>query len=104
MRDDRRGATPQYCGKGVDIGARQGRGSDRDVVISDAMRFRDAPCLGGGSCPGSSPSGRLLMIVRTPAPASASISARSSRPATLSPGANGNSWGDMPVLRDCRSR
>src|ERR1700759_2706054 len=40
------------------------------------------------------------MIVRTPAVASASISARSSLPATLTPGANGNSWADMPLLRD----
>src|SRR6516165_1756268 len=53
-----------------------------------------------GSCPGSSPSGRLLMIVRTPAAASASMSARSSLPATLTPGANGNSWAGMRVLRD----
>src|ERR1700722_14047295 len=53
-----------------------------------------------GSCPGSSPSGRLLMIVRTPAVASASMSARSSLPATLTPGANGNSWAGMPVLLD----
>src|ERR1700748_1973862 len=54
----------------------------------------------GGSCPGSSPSGRLLMIVRTPAAASASMSARSSLPATLTPGANANSWAGMPVLHD----
>src|SRR5580700_9790505 len=53
-----------------------------------------------GSCPGSSPSGRLLMIVRTPALASASMSARSSLPATLTPGANANSWAGMPILRD----
>src|SRR5215469_13841995 len=53
-----------------------------------------------GSWPGSSPSGRLLMIVRMPAAASASMSARSSRPAALNPGANGKSWGAMPVLHD----
>src|SRR5580704_16227694 len=53
-----------------------------------------------GSCPGSSPSGRLLMIVRTPVAASASMSARSSLPATLTPGANANSWAGMLVLRD----
>src|SRR5271155_3080381 len=53
-----------------------------------------------GSCPGSSPSGRLLIIARTPAPASASMSARSSPPATLTSGANANSWAGMPVLRD----
>src|SRR5437763_9319444 len=52
------------------------------------------------SCPGSSPSGRLLMIVRTPAAASASMSARSSLPATLTPGSNGNSWTGMLVLRN----
>src|SRR5947209_2515122 len=52
------------------------------------------------SCPGSSPSGRLLMIVRTPAAASASMSARSSLPATLTPGSNGNSWTGMVVLRN----
>jgi hypothetical protein len=40
------------------------------------------------------------MIVRTPAAASASMSARSSLPATLTPGANANSWADMAVLRN----
>src|SRR3954468_5358891 len=40
------------------------------------------------------------MIVRTPAAASASTSARSSLPATLTPGPNSNSWAGMPVLRD----
>src|ERR1700739_2484628 len=53
-----------------------------------------------GSCPGSSPSGRLLMIVRTPAAASASMSSRSSLPATLTPGAHADSGADIPVLRD----
>src|SRR3954468_23745300 len=40
------------------------------------------------------------MIVRTPAAASVSMSARSSLPATLTPGANSNSWAGMRVLRD----
>src|SRR6202040_851208 len=53
-----------------------------------------------GSCPGSSPSGRLLMIVGTPAAPSASMSDRSSLPAALTPGANANSWAGMPILRD----
>src|SRR5947209_3193453 len=66
------------------------------IPCASAMRRASA----AGSCPGSSPSGRLLMIVRTPAAASASMSARSSLPATLTPGANGNSSAGMPVLRD----
>src|SRR6266568_6415606 len=41
-----------------------------------------------GSWPGSSSSGRLLMIVRTPARASVSISLRSRLPAALMPGAS----------------
>src|SRR5271165_5856007 len=56
-----------------------------------------------GSCPGSSPSGRLLRIVRTPARASASMSARSSRPATLTPSPKGTSWGAIPLLRKRKS-
>src|SRR5438128_822371 len=45
-----------------------------------SARRRASPA---GNWPGSSSSGRLLMIVRTPAWASASISARSSLPAAL---------------------
>src|SRR5580693_1398709 len=66
------------------------------IPCASAMRRAST----AGSCPGSSPSGRLLMIVRTPVAASASMSARSSLPATLTPGANANSWADIPVLRD----
>src|SRR5712691_8339075 len=40
-----------------------------------------------GTCPASSSSGRLLMIVRTPCSASASISCWSSAPAAAMPGA-----------------
>src|SRR3981081_4626927 len=55
-----------------------------------------------GSWPGSSASGRLLMIVRTPAAASASMSAVPSAPAALSPGASSGRGGngeDMGRLR-----
>src|SRR5271166_4584574 len=51
-----------------------------------------------GSCPWSSPSGRLLTIVRTPARASASMSGPSSRPVTLSPGPKETSWGAIVLL------
>ena len=57
----------------------------RDMVVRDAAARRTAR-LGGGELAGSSPSGRLLTIVRTPASASASISPRSSAPAALRPG------------------
>src|SRR5438876_2880022 len=47
-----------------------------------------------GNWPGSSSSGRLLTIVRTPVAASASMSSRSSLPATLSPGASSARGGE----------
>src|SRR5436305_9078769 len=60
-----------------------------------------------GSWPGSSPSGRLLMIVRTPAFPSASMSARSSLPAALRPGASsakgGREGGDDGGMARLRS-
>src|SRR5437016_9892624 len=46
------------------------------------------PASAAGSWPGSSLSGRLLTIVRTPDAASASISLGPSAPAALSPGAS----------------
>ena len=42
MRDDRRWRACQHRGERVDIGARQGRRRQRDVVIGDAARFGDS--------------------------------------------------------------
>ena len=41
------GSISQRCAKGVDIGARQCGGGDRDVVVGDPVRLGDAPRLGG---------------------------------------------------------
>ena len=46
------GRIPQRCGKGIDIGARQRGGGDRDVVVGDPVRLGDAPRLGGRKLPG----------------------------------------------------
>src|SRR5438105_4210358 len=52
-----------------------------------------------GNWPGSSSSGRLLTIVRTPAAASVSMSSGSSLPATLSPGASSARGGEEDGMR-----
>ena len=46
MHDDRPRRLAQRRGEGVDIGARQARGGDRDVVVGDAVRLGEAARLG----------------------------------------------------------
>ena len=100
MRHDRRRSIPHHCGKGVDIGARQCGGGDRDVVVSDPVPLGNAPRLGGGKLPGVFAIGAIVDDRAHAGCGERIDSARSSLPATLTPGANANSWADMPVLRD----
>jgi hypothetical protein len=48
---DRRRRIAQGRSEGVDIGARQRRGRDRNVMISDPERLGEAPRLGSGQLP-----------------------------------------------------